>query len=485
MSGDHRIDRGIDHTIDHRVGVPDSARLAASAPPATSQAKPAPIGQGSARQNDVASTERAPPGFTPLSSTPHSSTPHSSTPHSSTPHSSTPNTSTPHAYTSHATTPLAVTPLAATPLAVTPHSSTPHSSTPHTSTPHTSPAQTHAPSISAPSASAAAHPPREPDAPSSHASQFGLDCRDLSLRFGRVQALAGLTLSVAPGEAVGIVGRNGAGKSTLFRCIVGAEVADAGSVHTEPNLSRLEFLARTGFVPDSLSAYDWMRAGDAIDYVAQMQPRFDRAWSLQLQALLGIDRATKIRNLSRGMEARLAFVLGLSHAPDLVLLDEPLLGVDCITHDAVLEVLARMRAENGCTMLIASHQLGDLARLTDRVAFLEKGRIVEVIDTDELTAGTVRLLVRGVPAGWRPAAISSHAASRAGANSNNLELTREGAQIIYARNDRDALMLTIRANSSEIEAAIHAQHPNARVERIELSIHEACADRLRAMEEDR
>ncbi len=313
-------------------------------------------------------------------------------------------------------------------------------------------------------------------------SGVGLDCRELSLRFGRVQALAELTLSIAPCEAVGIVGRNGAGKSTLFRCIIGAEVADAGTVQTAPALGRLEFLARTGFVPDSLSAYDWMRAGEAIDYVAQLQPRFDARWSKQLQTLLGIDRSTKIGNLSRGMEARLAIVLGLSHAPDLVLLDEPLLGVDCITHDAVLEVLARMRAEIGCTMLIASHQLGDLARLTDRVAFMEKGRIVELIDTDELAAGTVRLMVRGVPAGWRPAAITMSAGSTADLNATNSATSRGCSQIVHAREHGDALVLTVRADSSDIEASIRAQHPTARIERIELSIHEACADRLRALE---
>ena len=83
-----------------------------------------------------------------------------------------------------------------------------------------------------------------------------IECSGLSLRFGKVCALDGLDLAIAPGECVGVVGRNGAGKSTLFRVIIGAETADAGRVETDPRMDRLEFLARTGFVPDSLSVYE-------------------------------------------------------------------------------------------------------------------------------------------------------------------------------------------------------------------------------------
>jgi ABC-type uncharacterized transport system ATPase subunit len=162
------------------------------------------------------------------------------------------------------------------------------------------------------------------------------------------------------------------------------------------------------------------------------------------------------------MQARLAFVLGLSHRPDLVLLDEPLLGVDAVTHDAVLEVLARMRAVQGCTMLIASHQLGDLARLSDRVVFLDRGRIVEECETDELVTGTRRLIVRGAPPEWSPPTLPA---------------------LILVRRQDGACILTVRGDPSPIRTAVESALPFARVEEIALSIHEACADRLRAMEE--
>jgi ABC-2 type transport system ATP-binding protein len=293
------------------------------------------------------------------------------------------------------------------------------------------------------------------------ANAISLRCSDLSLRFGRIRALDGLDLTIARGECVGVVGRNGAGKSTLFRAIIGAETPDAGRVESTPTMSRVEFLARTGFVPDTLTTYDWMTVGQAIAFIASLQPRFDPSWSADLQTLLGIDRSAKVRDLSRGMQARLAIVLGLSHRPDLVLLDEPLLGVDAVTHDAVLEVLARLRSVQGCTMLLASHQLGDLARLTDRVVFLDRGRIVETCETDELVTGTHRLIVHGLPSGWRPPT---------------------SAAIILARSQGSATILTIRGETQLIRDEIASANPAARIEQVALSIHEACADRLRAME---
>jgi len=289
---------------------------------------------------------------------------------------------------------------------------------------------------------------------------MALRCGGLARRFGKVKALDGLDLTLDSGESVGLVGRNGAGKSTLFRCIVGAEAPDSGVVQTDPPLDRVPFLANMGFVPDSLSAYDWMTVGRAVDYVAALQPHFDAAWNLDLMRLLQLDRGVRIRNLSRGMQARLAFVLGVSHRPALLLLDEPLLGVDAVSHDAILEVLARMRSEQRCTMLIASHNLSDLARLTDRVAFIEGGRVVEEIETDDLVERTKRVLVRPAPG---PAWVAP-----------------EGT--LLRRVVDDALLLTMRDFGPAHLQVLQASLPGADVQVIDLSINEACADRLRAVE---
>ena len=289
---------------------------------------------------------------------------------------------------------------------------------------------------------------------------IALRCSGLRVRLGRTQALDGLDLDLAAGDAIGIVGRNGAGKTTLFRCIVGAERPDAGRIDPVPAMDRESFLANVGFVPDQLGAYDWMTCGSAVDFVSRLQPAFDRAWSDRLVRALAIDRAARVTDLSRGMQARLAFVLGLSHRPGLVLLDEPLLGVDVVTHDVVLELLASLRAETGCTLLVASHQLSDLARLADRVVFMDRGRIHATVETEALTGGTCRLTVRGVPADWAPSAES-----------------------ILVRRSEGAVVVTVDGDGHAAASAIRASHECAQVDVTVLSINEACADRMRALEE--
>ena len=289
---------------------------------------------------------------------------------------------------------------------------------------------------------------------------LGVHCSGLRLRYGRTHALAGLDLLLEPGVAVGLVGRNGAGKSTLFRVLLGMERPDAGSVRRLPvDLPDRAFLARTGFVPDQLSVYDWMTVGSAIEYVGKLQPRFDRAWSDSLVADLGLDRTKKVTSLSRGMQARLAFVLGLSHRPDLLLLDEPLLGVDAVSHDAILAILARMRAELGSAMLVASHSLGDLARLTDRIAFIESGQVIEDCATDDLVATTKRLVLRPAPASFTLPAETIH----------------------VTRGDR-ALIVTVRNFTRELAERVRAALPAGSIDVIDLTIAEACTDRMRAME---
>jgi len=296
-------------------------------------------------------------------------------------------------------------------------------------------------------------------------SAMGLACEGLHKRYGRVHALAGLDLRIEAGVALGLVGRNGAGKSTLFRAILGIERADAGRVlpltaeGLIANLRREEFLSRIGFVPDRLSVYDWMTVGSAIEHVASLQPRFDHPWCEELLEAIRLDRGRRVRELSRGMQARLAFLLGVSHRPGILLLDEPLLGVDAVSHDVLLSLLARLRSETGCAVLIASHALGDLARIADRVAFVDRGRVVEEVSVDALIAETKRVVLRPAPANF----------------------TAPPETVNAVRQD-EALILTVRDFTLELAERLRALVPDGRIDIVDLTISEACADRMRAQE---
>lgn len=289
---------------------------------------------------------------------------------------------------------------------------------------------------------------------------IGIECAGLRRRYGRLEALAGLDLVVEPGSAVGLVGRNGSGKSTLFRAILGVERPHGGEVRVLPApLAREAFLARIGFVPDQLSVYDWMTVDSALRYSASLQPRFDHVWCDEMVEALSLDRRKAVRSLSRGMQARLAFVLGTAHRPGLLLLDEPLLGADAVSHDVLLSTIARLRVETGCSILIASHALGDLARICDRLAFIDGGRIVENIATDELVAGTKRVVLRPEPAGFVPPPETVHIARKDG-----------------------ALVVTVRSFTRELAERMRRLAPGGHVDVIDLTIAEACADRMRAQE---
>lgn len=294
----------------------------------------------------------------------------------------------------------------------------------------------------------------------SESAVIGVACEGLVQRYRRVRALDGLDLTVPPGVAVGLVGRNGAGKSTLFRAILGIEALRRGCTRALPvAMPHREFLARTGFVPDQLSAYDWMTVGGMIEHAAQLQPRFDRQWTEELRRRLALDPSKPIRGLSRGMQARLAFLLGLAHRPGLLLLDEPFLGVDAVSHDILLSAIARLRSDTGCSVLMASHGLGDIARITDRIAFMEAGRVVEELSTEELVSDTKRLVVRPEPASFVPPPEAVH----------------------VARGD-GAVVVTVRNFTRELVERLRAGIPGGHVDVIDLTIAEACTDRMRALE---
>lgn len=296
-----------------------------------------------------------------------------------------------------------------------------------------------------------------------------LRCRAVDVRFGRTRALDALDLDVEPGEALGLVGRNGAGKSTLIRAIARLQPLGSGSIEADlegggsprPLRSRTELLRHVGVVPDELSAWDWMRVGEVLDLVAAVQPRFDRAWCSELLSLLRLDARARVKSLSRGTRARVAFVLGVAHKPALLLMDEPLLGVDAPSHDAILSAIAALRHETGCTVVMSSHQLGDLARIADRIALIERGRIVECERVETILAESRRLVIRPPP------------------GDEAMELP-SGAAVL----DRgaDALVLSVRREAERLAAELRGRLPGVSVTSIPLSLHDAFADRLRVLE---
>jgi ABC-2 type transport system ATP-binding protein len=208
-----------------------------------------------------------------------------------------------------------------------------------------------------------------------------LEVRGLVRRYGGFTAVDGLDLTVRPGEIVGFLGPNGAGKTTTLRCCSGLLAADAGEVWIDGRAlagAPLEARARLGFVPDRPFLYDRLTAWEFLDFVGALY-RLDaaaareRAAELIERLELGPAADELVETYSLGMRQKLSIAAALLHDPPLVMLDEPLGGLD--PHSArALKDLLRERAARGLGVLVSTHLLDVAERLCDRVVVLHHGR---------------------------------------------------------------------------------------------------------------
>ena len=217
-----------------------------------------------------------------------------------------------------------------------------------------------------------------------------LEVSQLTKIYKKQRALDSFDLSVSRGEIVGIIGPNGAGKSTLLRSIVGLTPASEkniqlfGSVDYEALLTNRHFVGALIEAPafvDNMSAKENM-----IHYALQRKVKDRGARINEVLALVGLDKTgnKKVKNFSLGMKQRLAIALTLLHDPDLLILDEPINGLDPAGIIHVRELLLKLNREKNMTILISSHILSELEHLASRFVFVNKGRKVADISSQEL-----------------------------------------------------------------------------------------------------
>lgn len=216
-----------------------------------------------------------------------------------------------------------------------------------------------------------------------------LTAAGLSKRFVGRAVLKGVGSRLAPGEAVGLIGRSGCGKSTFAKCVVGLESHDAGALSFDgaplrPGRGaarrRIQYVWQDA--TQALSPYLSIR-GAVLETLNgfRIGPRAGRtARADALLASLGIDAAMARRRadgLSGGRRQRAAIARALAAEPDMLILDEPFASLDLVTQAATLGTLRAVRSRTGCAMLVISHDLATLRRLVDRIDVLDEGGIVE------------------------------------------------------------------------------------------------------------
>jgi len=226
-----------------------------------------------------------------------------------------------------------------------------------------------------------------------------LELDGLTRAYGSVTALDHLSFSVAAGQVTGFLGPNGAGKTTAMRAVFGLTDLDAGTVRWNGADVTMSDRRRFGYLPEERGLYPGMLAGEQLEYLGRLHglsPAAAAAAAAGWLDRLGVaNRAgSKVESLSLGNQQRVQLASALVHNPDLLILDEPLSGLDPAGIDAVGEVLAS-EARAGKCVLFSSHQLDLVEDLCESVVIIDRGRVVTSGTVDELTtAGRPRLVVR-------------------------------------------------------------------------------------------
>ena len=218
---------------------------------------------------------------------------------------------------------------------------------------------------------------------------YVIETRALSKRYGRKLALDHLDLAIPRGRIHAIVGANGAGKSTLFRILMGFMPPTAGEARILGKDSQQltpQDRSRIGFVNEEHTLANWMR----VSQVAAMQKHQYPRWNQQAyDSVIGhyhVLPEQKVGQLSRGERAGFNLALALAQRPELLVLDEPTLGLDVIAKRAFLESLLYSNAADDCTVIYCSHQMEEIERVADNLIILERGQLKNMSAPEDFTA---------------------------------------------------------------------------------------------------
>jgi ABC-2 type transport system ATP-binding protein len=197
--------------------------------------------------------------------------------------------------------------------------------------------------------------------------------------YGRQEVLRGLSFEVRPGEVYALLGRNGTGKTTAIGVLLGflrpdggrSEVLGRDSTRLTPDLRD-----RIGYVSEGHVLYRWMKVSDVLRFEQGTRARFDLAHAGRTVQRLGLRPGQRVGKLSRGQRAQLALAVAMACRPDVLVLDDPAMGLDAVMRREFLEAMIEVVADEGRGVLFSSHILSDVERIADRVGILSEGRLL-------------------------------------------------------------------------------------------------------------
>ena len=262
-----------------------------------------------------------------------------------------------------------------------------------------------------------------------------IELKNVTKTFGSFKALDSLTLTVPKGAVYGLVGPNGAGKSTAIRHLTGVYRPDEGTITIDGKqvYENPEVKASIGYIPDEIFYFSPATLEDMRKFYAGLYPQFDNALFDRLKDIFNLPEKTPIRRYSKGMQKQAAFQLTLCCRPEVLILDEPVDGLDPVMRRQVMSLILSDVAEHGTTVLISSHNLRELEDVCDHVGIMDHGKMLLEKSLADMQGATHKLQLVGN--------------------------TPEGLDILHESASGRLKTLVVRGKAEEIEAKTKLSNP--------------------------
>ena len=262
-----------------------------------------------------------------------------------------------------------------------------------------------------------------------------LEVKNLTKTFDGFKALDSLSMTVPKGAVYGLVGPNGAGKSTVIRHITGIYRPDSGTVTMEgqPVYENPAVKERIGYIPDDIFYFPSASLEEMHSFYRGIYPKFDDALFDRLYGVFELPKKGQIRRFSKGMQKQAAFQLVLCTRPELLVLDEPVDGLDPVMRRNVMSLILSDVAQNGTTVLISSHNLRELEDVCDHVGIMSEGKMLLERSLADMQGNTVKLQIAGdIP---------------------------EGLEILHETVNGKLKTLVVRGSAEEVTARVQTANP--------------------------
>ncbi len=232
------------------------------------------------------------------------------------------------------------------------------------------------------------------------ASQAGIHAANITVRYGSRKAVDGVTLTVAPGSVYALLGRNGSGKSSLVRCLLGQLRPQEGRAELFGDdvwRHRARLMERVGVVPEDPDAPPETRVKDLAWFSSKLYSRWQESAFMRRIDRFGIAPAARFGDLSKGQKKQVSLALALATSPEILILDDPTLGLDVVARKSLFEEVLGDMADRGITVLVTTHDLAPVESIAERTGILLNGRLVLDEDMETLKARFRRIRFTSQP----------------------------------------------------------------------------------------